>query len=371
MYTIQNKQLWLTNLKNDSVIETLIELQKVTTKEECYVNTSYIKQLLYLCSQQFVKVDYFTSYEQYQYFVNNVNYGDYDFTIGEISHQLANKIFTFKTLSCKQHQQHYLLACCYNAQQLITLFNLDISLKKGERNHFKNIIQHEHLVDCLYRYGRRYLNNVNKLTYDNKLKALNDVVAKHKHYFFKPENNVSTLENQLALLQIYEKHLKQYGSYLRVEQLTMEEMLDAVVLKQHVANVFKKDNRQLCKPLTNLPQMSGGWEVKQLNTMLDLIEEGQFQHHCIGSSNYSYAIRRNNGVAVSLRKHNKRHTVFFRFEKSKLKWSIEQDLTFANKDKKEVFDDYDVKLLDYNIQVLLEYLNKERVKPKKMVEELF
>jgi hypothetical protein len=117
----------------------------------------------------------------------------------------------------------------------------------------------------------------------------------------------------------------------------------------------------LCEPLQTGFDLLGKWKLVELNTTYGFVEESAVQNHCIGRGN-SYISRVIQGQirAFSFRKtignSEKRHTIVY-FRQGN-RWLVEMDRGVNNYHKENIYNNYDLKCLEVNIERLRKELEK-------------
>lgn len=204
---------------------------------------------------------------------------------------------------------------------------------------------------------KEYVSNLPK-DWKDQLKGLDKFLSDHDRLYKYFENK--TLAEQLKIYRLLGKVSKGQNIWIlgeiensRVTELTEERISNLV------RNKRLELNRALVAPLT-LPKFKYGWEVKELNSLLLLKEEGAYNRHCVGG--YSSTLRDTHRI-FSIRKDGIRFTVEVEtnFLDRTHRWKVIQARGNCNC----TLDSYppNIKLeLQQNLDLLLEYLSKTRIK---------
>jgi hypothetical protein len=126
-------------------------------------------------------------------------------------------------------------------------------------------------------------------------------------------------------------------------------------LKDRLEEYQKKQNTVLKTPfdIKSIP-FKGGWEVVELITVSLLVEEGEYQQHCVGG--YGSNIK-NSSRIFSFRRNGIRHTCLFHFLEKPNKYVLGMNEGYYRKS----LSSYSIEegsYLEYNIRLLREKLTE-------------
>jgi len=166
---------------------------------------------------------------------------------------------------------------------------------------------------------RDYLKDLNT-SWKDKLPGLNKLLAEHDliHLF-----NGLTLNQQISLYIEINNLIKKHGLWIiglleNQDSYNKESFIKSIQLKKLENSKWLVEPIEI--PKDTLPFGLGSkWEIVELFTRQVLIEEGEYQHHCVGG----YDVRENHRI-FSIRQENFRYTVDIRFDFSTREWSIGQ-----------------------------------------------
>lgn len=162
-----------------------------------------------------------------------------------------------------------------------------------------------------------------------------------------------SVAEQLNILTVYSRVEKTHGKWAIGYLETQNKLLIDFEEIQSVLERAEIDwNKILIEPI-ELPEFSGGWQCIELITSSMLLEEGQYNNHCVGG--YADVIENKDCRIFSFRKGTIRHTVQYYHAKYKKIWQIEQSCGKNNCDKIS-YSSVDAKYLRYNELLLLTHL---------------
>ncbi len=245
--------------------------------------------------------------------------------------------------------------------KLLNLYNFYYSCKKNLREVLNVLFVYENIRND-YLFDNKLVKEdfsdlpkgwKDKLTQLNKLLNINTC----KYVSGK------TFRESFDVLRTIKNYSKKYGVYF--DRLFADGVAFQLGDPESVKQVFyyhlHKNNRLLCEPLRITFDLLGKWKLVELNTTYGFVEESAVQNHCIGRGN-SYIARVSQGQirAFSFRKtienSEKRHTIVY-FRQGN-RWLIEMDRGVNNYHKENIYNNYDLKCLEVNIERLRKELEK-------------
>jgi hypothetical protein len=206
---------------------------------------------------------------------------------------------------------------CFNRYLMVVKYLYGSGVKKSTRETRLIVLNYPELFSFAL-LTPNYLDNLPN-NWKAKLPALNKFLGEHD---LLPIFSGKTLPEQIRLLDELRQLIKQYGlwiiglleQHLHHYQYNKQEFIKLIEFKK------LENSKWLVKPL-KLPELPFGlkstWKVVELHTRQQLIQEGEYQRHCVGGYTVSETHR-----IWSLRKDNLRYTVEVSYYNST--WRVNQ-----------------------------------------------
>jgi hypothetical protein len=351
---IINKELVIANIDNN-LINIIIELCEVKSCYDCFFN----KDKWFTLLQHLIKYDdvnkSFNNADKTKFYLYGTEWFDY-FRVRR------NQIVPYNL------RQNDLLQSCVNFSPQL-LFNYFVKYN-SVRKHVKN------RLDIIRNYPNVFLNVVlaqNLANIDDDLpKGWVDNLPKLNsyldNYYLKYFSN-NKFSEKITTTRTINNYVKKYGKLffdiLNCERVDLNDNED---VENKVFNYLRRNNKLIVEPIPLVENYIGGWKVHELVTNLFFIQESEFQNHCIGRGDfYINQVKGGNLRAFSFRKKvgDKEWRYTVTYSKSGNRWEVEQHNGFNNRDKSRLFDEYDLKCLEVNIERVKKELDKYQIKQGK------
>lgn len=367
---VVNHELVVTTIGEHSISDTLLSLITYKSSDKFYFNKKKWFSFFEKYMAHFQCVEYFTSYEDYETFLTyEKDWREYFLIKDEnIFVENINKFVKFKRVLPRNLESEIegfnsenINNFKYNAESFLQYWMLFTSSKKSLKNVYLELSKYENLIPHLL-YSKDYLQKVLSFSYKDYLIQINKYLGNESHYCF--FQNLKLIE-QIEVLSKINYYKKKHGSLFlnfigennKINLHNIEE-----VDKRFKVYLFSK-NKLLSPPLKSLPQITGGWKLYEINSLVELHDEATTQKNCLfNSSTYRSGVTSNTMRIFSFRKkiENKeiRYSVCYMKNKSTNKWKVFEEGGLKNSQKRELFDDYNHKLLEYNMELVKHFLNK-------------
>lgn len=237
--------------------------------------------------------------------------------------------------------------------EVIYYFNLYHSLNNSYKQVLNEIFKYKKLTNLIL-FNKNYLTNLTK-NWKDKLNGLNKLITEHKiNHIFNNKNSLNDIINQYDIIS---KVIKKSGLEI-IGILENKKKLNGVNYEQALNLINKNNfsNNMLLTIPAKLPDLVGGWIVIELLTRSQLIEEGNYQSHCVGGK--ASNILNKDYKVFSFRKKGIRQTVAYFFSNDR--WRIHQSTSKFNQEPKCSLADKS--FLKSNEQIILESLNSSHKK---------
>lgn len=355
---IINKELVITNI-NGNLINIIIQLCEVNSCYDCYFNKDKWFTLLQHLTKYNSVDKSFNHVDKTKFYLYGVEWFDY-FQVRQnhiVAYNLRNNDLLESCINKK-----------YSPALLFKYYVCYTSVRKHIRNILKvvsnypavffNIISHQDIPNIA--------NNLPKGWQDNLAKL--DFYLGVDYYYNNYFNNKTFLE-QLIITRAINNYVKKYGNlFHKILQSENIDINNDDEINNKVFNYFRRNNKLLIEPIPLSETYLGEWKVYELVTNLFFIEESEKQNHCIGRGHY-YINQVIGGHlrAFSFRKviNDKECRYTVTYEKNGNRWCVDQHKGVNNKDKTNLFDEYDVKCLEINIERVKKELDKYQLKQGK------
>lgn len=368
--TVVNRELIVTAIGEHSILDTLLFLLNYESSEKFYFNKKKWFSFFEKYMTHFDCVEYFDSYETYENFLTyEKDWREYFLIKDEnVFVQNINKYVKFKRLlplklesEIEGFNSENIHNFKYNSEYFFQYWVLFTSSKKSLKNVYLELSKYENLIPNLLR-TEDYLLKVLSFSYKDYLIQINKYLGNEKHCCF--FQNLKLIE-QVDVLSKINSYKKKHGLLFlnfigENNQINLDNTEE--VDKQFKVYLFSK-NKLLSPPLKSLPQITGGWKLYEINSLVKLHDEATTQKNCLfNSSNYRNGVTSNVMRIFSFRKkiENKefRYSVCYNKNKSTNKWKVYEEGGFKNSQKSKLFDEYNHKLLEYNMELVKVFLNK-------------
>lgn len=346
---IRNKELIITNI--DNIPETILELLQTKDCYDCYFNRDKWFTLLQYLSQPYVALN---NTDKTTLFMYGAEWCDY-FSIKNNQLQPYNK---------KQDDILTQLTTIFDKDVVFKLYVFYCAVKKSVKQQLEILLNYPSIAKQI---DKRYLSKLSlqKGWKDNLPKLNNYLWSGELYRYFKNK----CLFDQIETVRIINKHTKQYGEvFITVLSDDFINLEDENEIKQKLFVYLRQNNRYIVDPFSTNFATLGHWYIVELNTKLLFIDESATLNHCVGRGDYYINRVRGNELRVfSFRKqiNDKKCRYTVAFKKVGNRWFVDQDKGVNNRDKTALFNSYDLKCLEVNIERLKKELDTIESKNKK------
>lgn len=359
---IINKELVPQNIKQ--IAKTILELCEINSCHDCYFNKDkWFTLFQYLIAHTDINTTlsnldltklYLYGADWFDYFgVRNNQIVVYNLRHNDLLYDLV-----------KTHHIGYHILFRYYV--VYTSSRKNVKAKLDRIRHYPNVYQHILLRQDVANLDQ----NLPKSWVDNlpKLNTYLDNPYLLDNYFDK-----NCFAQQIEITRCINKYVKKYGkTFIELIQENCFDILNDEVVQTKVFMHLRKNNKLLVDPLPINNNYLGIWRVVELTTKLSFVDESDIQNHCIGRGDgYVNQVIGGRLRAFSFRKlfagKESRYTVTY--VRSGSRWEVCEENGVNNRKKDKLYDVYDLKCLEINMERVKQDLDKYQIQSSK--EEKF